>query len=298
MDRSLTTGSHNDLSFITSSDPHSILGVVELSLHEDLVKTLLVFVSTPIKPGGVHRLMPGREFESRLIEAHIIGSSAISAYVKGRSLASGKIDVKGLSLGKLIGESLKTSYEATGMKPLIGLHAASITLAALLGYHGSGDLRSRLSGLLNVILYRGSSEDSIELYRALEATAASEYLLELSKAGISATSIMLRGITLGDLYEALSKLDTGFWLNLRMYSSILRVVSSLEGSESLSEASVKSYLAMLPIFGVNIKRGGLRELMEAEKELRRRGFDGSKVMGGAFAATSIYTLSSREPLGV
>ncbi len=242
--------------------------------------------------------MVSREFELRIAEAHIIAKFAGKGYERGAMLADGSIDSRGLALGRIISGSLRASYEATGVKPLAGLHAAAITMSTLAGYAGISGVKSGLVRLLNSTLYRSPSEDSGDLYKALEAVALTEYLKALQDEGVTYSSISMRSLTLGEIFETLSRVDTGFWLNLRDYTKLLEVANAIRGVKSLSEASMKAYLAVLEMLGVKIEGFSIKSLLSADKKLRERGFDGVKLLGGAYAALILYISGEEKPLSI
>ncbi|MCE4611748.1 MAG: hypothetical protein F7B17_07260 [Desulfurococcales archaeon] len=253
-----------------------------------LARVLLVFISSPVKPGATHRLEPTREFEARLVEALTLSKYMEEAWEKGRMLASGRIDARGVELGKLISESMVRSLEASGLEPLAGLHATAILLSAASGYLRGGELSSGLPKALTPLLYRGGPEAAENLLEALDSAGLRELVWRLEERGITRSSVRFHSLALGDVFEALSHVDSGFWLNARTYSRVLEISSRLEGSQNLVEASVRAYLEVLKAMGVEVGVGrGFRALVEADRKLRREGFQGWRALGGAYSAVAI-----------
>ncbi len=254
---------------------------------ERLSRAMLVFLSSPVKPGATHRLMPSREFEARLVEAQVLALYMAEAYERGRRLASGGLDARGVELGRLLKNSMVEAYEASGLQPLEGLHAAAIVVSAAAGYLGGGEhLASKLPSALSVLLYRSGPEASEDLLEGLESVGSRELVWRLSEEGISRSSVRFHSLALGDVFEKLSSVDSGFWLNMRQYHRVLKAASGLQGSKTVAEAAVKAYLALASEAGVKVS-GGIKELIEADRALRRKGFPGDRLLGAALAASLI-----------
>ena len=251
-----------------------------------LARLLMVFISAPVKPGGVHRLTPAGEFEARLVEALTIASHMPKAYEKGLMLREGRVDARRTMIGRIIAESMRESYEATGLEPIPGLHVSALFLSAAKGYL-EGSLREGFSRAVMTLLYRSGLESAEEFYGALESVGPPEVLAELSSRGVTRGSIRLNSLSLGDLLEAASHLDSGFWVNLRFYSRILETASAVKGSKSLAEASVKAYAAIVSLMGLNLSLGSIRDMLKVDVNVRRRGFKGERAMGAAFAALAL-----------
>ena len=253
-----------------------------------LARVLVVFISSPVKPGATHRLEPTREFEARLVEAFTLSRYMEEAWERGRRLASGRVDARGVELGRLIGESMVKSLEASGLEPLAGLHATAILLSAARGYLQGGELASGLPKALTPLLYRGGPKAAEDLLEALEAAGLRELVWGLEERGVTRSSVRFHSLSLGDVFETLSHIDSGFWLNARTYNRVLEVSSRLEGSQSLIEASIKAYLEVLKAMGAEVSVGsGFKSLVEADRRLRREGFKGWKALGGAYGAVAI-----------
>jgi hypothetical protein len=254
---------------------------------QTIARALLVFLSSPVKPGATHRLTPGSEFEARLVEAQVASRFIEEAYQRGSMLARGEVDSEGVGLGRLIQGSLVKSFEATGEEPLVGLHVAAIVVSAAAGYLQGASLSSSISRDLSALLYTRTSESSEALLEALEAVGASDMVSRLYDKGITRGQIRAYAIDLGTVFEELSSVDTGFWLNLASYKRVLQVASSVRGRKTVAEASVAAYLSLLSMLGVKVKAGGVRELLDADRSLRRRGFKGDRALGAAFAAVVV-----------
>ncbi|PMP91574.1 MAG: hypothetical protein C0171_02380 [Caldisphaera sp.] len=213
---------------------------------KDLKRLLIITLTTPIKPGSIHRFMSENEFELRMIEALEILDSMDNSYKKGKDLALGNINAQSLSLGHIIGETLKKSFETTNERPLVGFAASSIVLSTIEGYVDTSkeDALKNFNSLLTRIVYRSSSQDAKELVVSMEDIGLSKYLNLLENNDITIESIEYENRTLGDLFEILSKIDTGFMLNLKDYSYFLKLSKTLQGYKNMMLASLKAYLSI------------------------------------------------------
>ncbi|MFN4046349.1 MAG: hypothetical protein ACK4H7_03310, partial [Acidilobaceae archaeon] len=211
-----------------------------------LKASLMVTLSAPVKPGALTRLSPGFEFEKRLVEAMIILEHVEEAYDRGRLLADGRLAAQKIGLGELVSEALRDAYRKTGLKPLPGLASAAITISALKGFtdRQNAGLRGALRSSTNIVLYRSSPEDAMKLLEGLEAVSSTEYLSFLDKMGITKSRIKLEALTLGDLYEILGEVDSGFWLNAKKLEKLLEYSRTAAAERSLTLAAIKSFITI------------------------------------------------------
>ena len=260
---------------------------------------LALTVSTPIKPGAVHRLLDNPLFEKRLVEAIIVSEVMEDAYARGREVALGDRPAQALGLGGLIAQAYRRSFEVVDVRPLTGLSAAAVSMAAIAGYlDGIGKgLREGLRQGVLTLLYSGGGRDSIEFIEGLEAVGDSDALLHLEREGLSKRVVSLEDIPLGDVFEKLSSFDLGFLVNLRGYQSIMDLARRAERAKSLAAAILASYLTLLEREGVRLEKPlTVRRLAQLDRELRERG-GRDRLLGAVFAATSIV-LDSRPDIPV
>ncbi len=257
---------------------------------EDILKFVVLTISTPLKPGSIHRLSPDPEFEHRLVEVLSIAPYIEEAYRRGSELAHGRITSQNLGLGSLIGQSYRRAFEEADIKPLPGLAASCITLSAIIAY----SLESSLDPLQNIYrlilntIYRSGPDDAISMIEGMEAVGFSDELLHLEYRGITKRSIKLESRSLGDVFEALSDRDKGFLLNIRSYSYLLRLARIAQESRSIVHAILRTYLELAstvdPRFrDIKNRRIDARSLAKLDREVRASGRLDS-LLGGVFIA--------------
>lgn len=265
-----------------------------------LKASLMVTLSAPVKPGALTRLSPGFEFEKRLVEAVIILDYVDEAYDRGRLLADGRLTAQKIGLGELVSEALRDAYRKTGLKPLPGLASAAITLSTLKGFTDkqSVGLRGALRGSTNIILYRSSPEDAMELLEGLEAVSSTEHLSFLDKMRITKTKVKLEALTLGDLYEILGEVDSGFWLNAKKLDKLLEYSKTAAAERSLTLAATKSFITMAVEKGLGelekLDGTNIVEALKIDRSLRGKGYNLNYLLGGAFIAAALAA-SERWP---
>ncbi|MDM7275260.1 MAG: hypothetical protein P3X22_003950 [Thermoprotei archaeon] len=255
--------------------------------------SLMVTLSAPVKPGALTRLVPGFEFEKRLVEAVIILNYIDDSYERGRLLADGELTIQKIGLGELVLEALREAYRSSGLKPLSGLVAAALTLSTLKGFadrQGRG-LRGALRSSTTLILYRSSLEDSLKLLEGLEAVSSTEHLSLLDKRGVTRTKIRLEALTLGDLYEILGEADSGFWLNSRKLDKLLEYSKIAASEKSMTLAAIKSYTAIAIEKGLReLEKLDITNIVEAlklDRSLRSKGYNLNHLLGGTFIAIAL-----------
>ncbi|WP_148679104.1 hypothetical protein [Aeropyrum pernix] len=259
---------------------------------------LITFLSSPIKPGSLHRLVPSGIFEARLGEAYIVARAAQKAFKSGEDLGSGRLDAKSLGLGRIISSSIIETFDSIGEKPIPGVHAAVITLSLLAGLAGREGrvLSQNLSATVRRVLYRSSPEDSVSLVESLEAVGASSLVEVLEKEGIRRSTILAYGYTLGDIFEKIQDADTGFSINMKGYGRLLTVYRAASKQKNLVAASIASYLEAMKLVGVEAPALNARELVEADRRLRSQGFKGERLLGLAAAGTALAYLEKPMPI--
>jgi len=267
-------------------------------LRETLQLKALTFttLSTPLKPGTINRLTSDQEFELRLLEALTLTEFIDKAYIRGKDLGEGRITAQGLNLGSLIALALRTSMQLTGLKPIIGLTVASLTLSTLKGVSDvqGRDLRSSIKQLLLLTLYRSSSEDCIKLVEGLEIVGSSRIIAYLEEHGVSKSRIALEGLTLGHLYEILAYVDTGFALNLKDLDLILELLRKVVEEKSVVLAISRAYIELasirkiIDIKGVSLK--SLHDFFKLDKSLKTRREELDSLLGGVYAAAVLASL--------
>ncbi len=250
---------------------------------------LALTVSTPIKPGAIHRLVESPVFEKRLVEALTVSEVLGDAYSRGREVALGDRSAQALGLGGLIAQAYRRSFEVADVRPLTGLAAAAVSMAAIAGYLGGlgRGLREGLRHGVLTLLYSGGARDSIDFIDGLEAVGDSDALVHLERQGLSKRVVRLEDVPLGDVFEKLSGLDKGFLVNLRGYQEIAGLARQAERAKSVAAAILSSYVALLEREGVRIERPlTARRLALLDKGLREGG-GGDRLLGAVFAATTI-----------
>ncbi len=258
-----------------------------------LKASLIVTLSAPVKPGALTRLTLGFEFEKRLVESLIILDYVDEAYYRGKLLADGRIIIQKIGLGELVSEALRDAYRKTGLKPLPGLAAAALTLSTLKGFadkQGAG-LRGALRGSMNLILYRGSPEDTLKLLEGLEAISSTEHLSRLDVMGVTKARVKLEALTLGDLYEILGEIDTGFWINTKKLDKLLEYSKIAAVEKSMTLAVAKSFAAIAVEKGLRelekLEGTSMVEVLKIDRSLRSRGYNLDHLLGGTFIALAL-----------
>ncbi len=272
---------------------------------KDIKRALMITLASPVKPGSVHRFIPEIEFEERIIEAIEVFDVIDESYKKGRELALGNIDSSSLGLGHLISSAYKKAFEAINERPLPGLDAAAIVLSSIDGY-SEGIRQNVINGInsfLSRILYKGKPSDTVEFVESLEDLGLSNYINLLEKSGITKESIEYEERSLGDVFEILSKIDSGFLLNLKYYNNLLKLSKMLIGSKNAVQAALKSYIYIgkdlykiedfsdLDINDPNF----LNKLLSKDKILKRNREDLNAILGGVLI-TLYFSLNSENPL--
>lgn len=268
-------------------------------LRETLPLKALVFttLSAPLKPGTVNRLSLDPEFEARLLEALTLVEFIDKAYSRGRELAEGRIAAYSMGLGDLIALALRSSIQLTGLKPILGLTVASITLSALKGVSDSQgrSLRSTVKQLITLTLYRSSPEDSVRLVEGLDATGMLRALEHLRNQGVTRSRISLEALTLGHLYEILSYVDTGFMLNLKDVDLLLELSRRAIEEKNVIAAISRAYMELaskkeiIDVRGFSLK--SLSDLLRLDASLRARREELDSLLGGVYA---VALLASTE----
>lgn len=257
---------------------------------EDIAATALVFISAPVKPGSLHRLQIGWDYEARIAEVAMYCGAVREAFERGRQLWRGERDTRSISLGGIIRSYALKAFDKIGEEPLIGLLASLTVSSSLLGYSEAAQEKPSplLPRFIQYALYRSLPVDALNLLEALEAVGASSYVLQLDSRGINRRTIELQSLPLGELFEALSSIDSGFWLNLRSYSSVLRIAREASRAGSLVEASLATYGLVADALGVKVNSSlPVREALKIDMDLRRKGVNLHAALGGALAAVLI-----------
>lgn len=254
---------------------------------------LLLTISTPLKPGSVNRISLDSEFESRLLEAVSLFEFIDKAYMRGRELAEGRVTAQKLGLGGLLALALRTAIQLTGLRPILGLTVASITLSTLKGVldqEGRG-LREGLRQAILTVLYRSSPEDSLKLIEGLEATGLSRALAHLENRGVTRSRVALEALALGHLYEVLSEVDTGFMLNIRDLGRLLELSNRIRGEKSVVRAVAEAYKELaferklVSIEDLSIR--SLEDFLRIDRKLRARREDLDSLLGGVYIAATL-----------
>ncbi|AFZ70281.1 hypothetical protein Calag_0517 [Caldisphaera lagunensis DSM 15908] len=272
---------------------------------KDIKRALMITLTSPVKPGSIHRFMPEIEFEERIVEALEVFDIMDEAYRRGKELALGNIDSRSLGLGHLISSAYKNAFDSINERPLPGLDAAAIVLSSIDGY-SEGIKQNVINGInsfLSRILYKGKPRDAVEFVESLEDLGLSNYINLLERSGITKESIEYEERSLGDVFEILSKIDSGFLLNLKHYSNLLKFSKMLMNSKNVIQAALKSYVYIgkdlfkieefsdLDINDPNI----LSKLLSKDKLLKRNREDLNAILGGVLIIL-YFSLNNENPL--
>jgi hypothetical protein len=259
-------------------------------IHEAYLLTL----SSPIKPGAIHRLVGDPEYEIRLVEYVQLHEFLEESYNRGYLLGRGDIEARGLGIGRIIADALKKSFERTGYKPLTGLIASAITLSSALGYSlaSKKDLEESLRRYASSILYASGPDDSLSLLGGLEAIGDSDLLLLLDKKNVTRRTIQLNSTSIGDMFDVLSELDTGFYLTSRKISLLTDLAVEISRAPTVISSVVEAYLhlannrGLIDIFNIRKDHNFLKELARLDKIIDNRK-DMNRLLGGVFTAVAL-----------
>jgi hypothetical protein len=271
----------------------------------DIKRALMLTLTSPIKPGSIHRFMPEIEFEERIIEAIEVFDIIDESHKRGRELALGNIDLGSLGLGHLISTAYKKSFEIINERPIPGIAAAAIVLSSIDGYSEAlkQNVINNIGSFLSKLLYKGKPNDTVEFIESLEDLGLSNYISLLEKANINKNYIEYEGRTLGDIFEVLSKIDAGFMINIKDYSNLLKLSKLIINSKNAIHASIKSYIYIgkdlykindfsdLDINDPNL----LNKLSSKDKVLKRNREDLNSILGGVLI-TLYLALNYENPL--
>lgn len=265
---------------------------------DELRTALVITLSTPVKPGTVHRFLESAEFEKRLAEAIIVMDSIPKAFERGLDVAKGRISSRSIGLGSLLSSLYKKILEHIDVKPLYGLDASALVVSAVAGYlSGQGrKIREGLRQALMTVLYRSPGEDTVAFIEGLEATGASDMINRLESEGITKRVVRLEDIPLGDVFEKLESTDPSFSLNVRSYSKILDIAKVAARGKTLTAVALLAYLEVLARAGYKMQSVNIKRLVDVDREIRRKTrLDG--LLGVSYAAT-VLVLDERPNLPV
>ncbi|WP_460123581.1 hypothetical protein [Stetteria hydrogenophila] len=252
----------------------------------ELRTVLALTLSTPVKPGSLHRLMESAEFERRLAEAVLIMDFIPTVYERGVSVARGRIPSGMIGLGSQLSLLYRRVLEQVDVRPLHGLSASVLAMSAAAGYLSAlgKPLREGLRQAVTALLYNNPGEDTVTFIEGLEATGASDLIGRLEDGGLTKSTIRLENVPLGDVFEKLEAVDQGFSINIRGYSRVVDLARAASRGKSLAAAILLAYLEAAGRAGYRLQAGSLRKLIEADREIRRKArLDG--LLGLTFAAT-------------
>ncbi len=219
-----------------------------------LLEAYLATLSAPIKPGAVHRLARDIEYDVRLFEYVAASDFAGELFKRSYMIARGDLEARNLGLGRHIADALKRAFERTGLKPLTGMIVSFLTMSSLVGFYAgmreSATIEDAVRRGVRVLLYSAQPEDTVFLVDGLEAVGDSDLVLLLDDKGLTRRRITINNLTLGDLYEVLSTIDTGFYLNLRKLSKIFELRDIIRGAPNIIGGIVEAYLKLADEIGI------------------------------------------------
>ncbi len=272
-------------------------------MERDIKRALLLTLSSPLKPGALHRLTYDYEYELRLYEALEVLELLGEARQRGQQIALGKVSGSEAGLGSIMAKAVIRAFEASGLKPLTGLWTASVAVAAIDGYASAANLRvsDSLHVLITRVLYSATGSDASQLLEALSDVADSELVSYASDRGLSPNYVTSSSMGLGDLFEVLSNIDTGFMLNLKRYEDLLHLSKELEASKTVYEGLSKAYLELAGkllgrnLIGSSRTKIDTRWLASLDRDLQPERQKLNRALGGLFVATYLSLVDGRLP---
>jgi len=263
-----------------------------------VIEAYALTLSVPVKPGAIHRLVVSPEFEIRLIEMLSVEPLLAEAYKRGQQLAKGAIDAKSLGIGSLTGKAIIRAYERTETKPIVGIIASLVPVSVAYGYYEALGRVSPMESLRRIVtsaMYGSPPEEAVSVLDSLEAVSESELVLGLDADGITRSKLERGDISLGDMYEALSRLDLGFSINLRGMQLLSDLRSDIVNASNTVQGILKAYLKLLSrVSGIKPSPESLRALLEADRRIGDRRYN--RILGPVAAATALALFS--EPLSL
>ncbi|MEB3787187.1 MAG: hypothetical protein GSR78_00360 [Desulfurococcales archaeon] len=261
---------------------------------------LFIVVSTPLKPGALHRLVADTMFEVRLAEAAVTARYIGEAFERGSLLGRGKIDYRRLGLGRLFGDALRDLLDFTGERPIPGLVYSSLIAGVVAGYSSeAGGRPSEVAKKLSAhAVYGSDPEDAVALVEGLEAIGASDLVWALENEGLTKRAIRLQSYTIGDVTERLSARDTGFLFNATGYRLLQAALREALASSSMVEATARAF------YRLGVETGRIPEmpagtslaryLYELDKKRRDRESN-NPLLGGTLLAVAIASVEKGLP---
>lgn len=184
------------------------------SLHvaKDLVKGAIAGLSAYIKPGGIHRLTPGRAYDEILCNLVSSVDSLTESFELGSKVKRGELSIANIDVGKFLSTTLKDAFRSCYacypqyLVPLV-IGAIGLGMSGVESVINESAKFKKALELLNSMSKWSSIKQYIETLKLVKRDDMYEHL---SSVGYTQIGLLQSAVTFNDIYRSLGSKWRGF----------------------------------------------------------------------------------------
>ncbi len=238
-----------------------------------LMKALIYACGSYPKPGAPHRLSPEDDFE-RCVITGLSSSEVLRDLLHNLdSVERGVIAIGDIGLGKAMAKCVEEASRELGHRFIVEI-AMAMPMATILAW---AERKGEGTNFVKRVLTLAPPEDAKHLVEVLRSLGG-EYAFDLERADLSERRVIVEGLSLDDVLEALSRFSKRYLYirNVDVHGMCAKVSKYIDAGRNLSEALAASYAELLEREGVKgvmelFERRSLVELLKMDSDMRRKG---------------------------
>lgn len=184
----------------------------EIQVAKTLVKGALVGLNSYIKPGGLHRLAPGKLFDEVHCNLVVSIDHVAEAVTVGESARKGEIIATTVDYGKMFSGALKESFRSCGAvhpQYVVPLLVVGFSIG-LSGVESILEESAKFKKALEIVNSTNRWSDLKQFIELLRIVGRNDMFEHLQAQGYTQLALLKSGITLNEVLRTLSSQWRGF----------------------------------------------------------------------------------------
>ena len=222
-----------------------------LHVAKNLARGALLGLSASIKPGGLHRLAPGRNYSEVLCNIVSSIDFIVEALEQGDRIRRGEQALTSIDLGRLLSSTIRESLRfCTGVHPqyTLPLVVGSLSIG-LSGVESILEESSKFKKALDLVNSISKWSSIKQVIDSLKIAGREDMYEHLSNLGYTQLALVQAGVNFNDIYRALGSRWRSFLLiesrEALVFTYLKKLSELYRKYESLENSSVALYMELI-----------------------------------------------------
>ncbi len=213
---------------------------------------LFTAIDTYVKPGGIHRLMPGDTYRLYAFLGSIVMRELAASFEQGASISTGRIRSDEFGVGDLLFRATRSFYEVTESRPPIGILLTYILYSGAMGMATSrapsGNIVANANNFYNLITHASTPSDAEKVIKIIKSFGTIREIKVLEEQGLTPSRVITMGYNVADILEYFNNISPCYVSPRRVqqaYNHAQEITDTYKNTRDMNYSVVSLYLKLL-----------------------------------------------------